>query len=313
MMDGNASALHLLQHVLVDQAHHLLFLRATHGVYQGHAVVVDEKFHPKAAPFGRQRQAEGAATTVAGGHENGRSLPPDAQLQLAIQDQVRAQGVHGHHQGRGSAGEFEGLLVEGHPMQRRLQVRGQGLLVAQGLHVVLVIIREDSEASVTRRLEQGLGGQVVAPDLQAHVGTVLPPDRHLGRGDEEPTYPLGACLAGDRDGIEPRHRGPPTEEHHHVPRQPSLWPSLWPTLRPFGHQCQGLGAGQHVAELAAGQAIGREAGVLQPHQGTKIGKRGRTHLEPCAWLDRKRRHGVGGELAPGMGWNGRTGHWLGPE
>src|SRR5690554_2207271 len=63
---------------------------------------------------GRQRQAVGAATAVAGEHENGVGFAPDFQLFQRADGLLLIQGGHGHGQCRRPAGKLRRLGVVGH-------------------------------------------------------------------------------------------------------------------------------------------------------------------------------------------------------
>ncbi len=223
-------------------------------------------------------------------------------FQRAVEDQVRLEGLHRHHQGGGSAGEVQGLLVIGHPLQHGLEARGQGLLVAQGLHVVLVVVGENPEAAVAGRLEERLGGQIIPPDLEAHVGPVPLPGRHfrgLNQGAPDAETP---GLPGDRDGVEARHRGAPAEQDQHIAQEGAAPALLARVLRQQG---AGTRPGHHVAELATGESVGIEALVLEPHQGPQIRQARLPNPD-------RRRLAVAQGRRPRAGrvWE-RIGHWLG--
>jgi hypothetical protein len=128
--------------------------------------------------------------------------------------------------------------------------------------VVLVVVREDPEAAVAAGLEEALGGEVVAADLKAHIGAFLVPGGGLRRRDQGAANAPAPRRGGHRDRVDPRHRGRPAVEQQHVAEQV-----------PGVLRDQGIGPrlGQHVAELAAGQTIAGEAGVLECKQGIEVG------------------------------------------
>ena len=210
-------------------------------------VAVDGGAQPPAA--GGQRQAQRVAAAVAGGHEDGGGFPPDQQL-VGVRRGVAVQGVAGHQQAGGPAGEFGGLAHPGNIQPRRvLRLVVQPLLEAQGVLVVLVVIRGFREQLVAQTLVKADRRRVVPAHFQAQIEAFFPVGVALGGVHQLLAKPLAATGRVGGDGIETRHARAALQNHQCVAGQGALGACF--VAQAMGHDQPGMGLADPMAEAAA--------------------------------------------------------------
>ena len=216
--------------------------------------VVDENFRLESAACRGQREPERTTAAVARGHEYRRRLAPDAQLQRARELSFGLQGLHGHHQRGGAAGELEGLLVVGHARETSIDVRRQSLLHTQRRHAVLIVIRHDADRPVAPAAIEREGRAAVLAHLEAQIGAVASGSGLLCGLEQRPTDASSARAGRDGDRVDATQRGASAKEHENVAEQ---------RARSLSDQHGPVCAREHVAKLTLAQPIAREARFLQ--------------------------------------------------
>ncbi len=254
MLDAHAGFADFLDEIGLDQTDDFLLLLVAHAIGEHRPILADEHIDDEAPLPGGQRQAVGSASTMSGGHEDGRRLAPQAQFERPVEHQVRLLRLHGHHQAGRAAGEFQRLGVVGNKRVVSRKMRRQRLFHAHRVDMILVIIGIGRKGAVAGFFVEREGARVVPAHFQPHHHEAL------FQGD---LFRLGQQRAGDaaalsvgqhREGIEARHRRVAVEQHQAVAGD--------------GAVCviddkRRVPARQKVAEVARRQPVGVEALLFQ--------------------------------------------------
>ena len=174
--------------------------------------------------------------------------------------------AHCHHQGGRAAGELEALRGVRDAQERRPQVGGEGLLHADGVHVVVVIIGHDPEFPVAHPPVEFLGLAVVLAHFEPEIDAATLERNPLRLRKQRLGDAEAAMLGRHREGVEAGERVAAVEQ------QRGVAPERAAVLLDEGG---GIRARQQVAEAARADPIGHEGPVLERHQRRDVVDRGR--------------------------------------
>ena len=242
----------------MDKAHNPLFVGIPHPFHKQRPALVNPHLCGEAALLCRQRQADGMTAAVTRGHENGGGLSPYLDFLKRAGDIIGIQATHGHHQGRGPAGERRGLGYPGnHPaVVARLQAMDT-LLHAQGVAVVLVVILVQTKLLVTQFPVQIDRSGVITCDFQAHIQGAAVPGHLLGPPDQlrgNPPSPPGRV---HRQRVQARQPGTTAQDHQDISQQHT---ALLP------RQEHAAAVPDPAFETAPAESVSRKGERLQPQQ-----------------------------------------------